>query len=68
MNTPMVMKRALDSSERLSEQFLNVREETATKPEPAALTEIPHRAAAVTPRISDMLARVEGIQRWGLNE
>jgi hypothetical protein len=68
MNKPIALKRVLDSTDSLSEQFLNDQEEVVTKPEPDSLAETPHRASAVTLRISDMLARVEGVQRWGLNE
>jgi hypothetical protein len=68
MNKPMALKRALDSSDKLGEQFLTDPKEIITKPETSSLAENPHRASAVSPRVSDLLARVEGIQRWGLNE
>ena len=68
MNESTALKRVLDTTEKLGEQFLTDSKPVVTKPEAAALPEPPHRATAVTPRISDLLARVEGIQRWGLNE
>ena len=68
MNKPVTLKHALDSANKLGERFLSDPSEIAAKPETPPPAETPHRASAVTPRISDVLARVEGIQRWGLNE
>ena len=67
MNTPKTLNREHEPSDKLDEN-LNERQEFAAKSESSPLTDLPHRASAVTPVLMDMLARVEGVARWGLNE
>jgi hypothetical protein len=67
MNKPTALPQ-LDSTKNPGESYLNDPKTDQMKPGSDPLSETPHRAAAVTPRIADLLARIEGIQRWGLNE
>jgi hypothetical protein len=67
MNKPMASKRASGSPDN-RESSPNDRQEFAPKPEPSSLADLPRRAAAVTPLLSDILERVQGVPRWGLNE
>ena len=69
MNTPMATKRVSGSLEKFSEEPLKEQNTFAPKkPEPSSLADLTRRASAVTPLLSDMLARIEGVPRWGLNE
>ncbi len=68
MKEPMAKKRETGSSDKLGSENLKGGQEFAVKAESRPLAEIPHRASAVAPAAWDMLARVEGIARWGLNE
>jgi hypothetical protein len=66
MNTPKASKHKYGSPDRRSEN-LDLHE-LALKTEASPLAEIPHRASNMSPMMMDMLARVEGVARWGLNE
>jgi hypothetical protein len=55
------------SSETLDEKPKE-RKDFSTKTESSTLADLPHRATTVTPLLTEMLARVEGVARWGLNE
>jgi hypothetical protein len=67
MKEPMAQKRKTGSSDKLGKEDLTGRKDFAAKPESRPLADLPHRTSAETPSW-DMLARVEGIARWGLNE
>jgi hypothetical protein len=67
MNKPMSLKRASGASND-RESTSKDRAEFAPKPESSSLADLPRRAAAVTPLLSDILERVQGVPRWGLNE
>jgi hypothetical protein len=67
MNKSMASKRANGSSDD-REPTSKDRQQFAPKPEPSSLADLPRRAAAVTPLLSDILERVQGVPRWGLNE
>jgi hypothetical protein len=67
MNKPMASNRANGSPDN-RETSPDNREKSAPKPEPSSLADLPRRAAAVTPLLSDILERVQGVPRWGLNE
>jgi hypothetical protein len=55
--------------DKLSEEPLKEQNAFAPKkPEPSSLADLTRRASVVTPLLSDMLARIEGVPRWGLNE
>ncbi len=66
MNTPKANQRDHAPSETPSETL--PRKDFTPQKDSSSLTEIPHRASAMTPVLMDMLARVEGVARWGLNE
>jgi hypothetical protein len=68
MNKSTASQQTLDSMGRTGERFINKPKDIEMNPETAPSADTPHRAAAVRPRIADLLARIEGIQRWGLNE
>ena len=68
MNKPTALPQTLNSPGKPGEPFPNAPEEIRMQSQDKPLAEAPHRAAAVTPRIADRLSRIEGIQRWGLNE
>jgi hypothetical protein len=55
------------SSDKLNET-LTRRQEFAPKADAVPIADIPHRASSMTPVMREMLARVEGVARWGLNE
>ena len=65
MNAPKALLRDLSSNTKPDRKD---RQEFAPKVESAAASERPHRVARATPGWLDMLARVEGVARWGLNE
>ena len=67
MNTPKAPKKEHEPSEQLDEN-LTERQKLAPKAESSSLTDLPRRASTVTPVLMDMLARIEGVARWGLNE
>ena len=68
MNTPTATKRAGGPSNDLHEQKETDRREITSKSGPGSLTDLPSRASTMTPLLSDMLERVQGVARWGLNE
>jgi hypothetical protein len=65
MNAPKALLREIGTSNKLDE---NKRQELAPQAESSPVAERPHRVATATPVYMDMLARVEGVARWGLNE
>jgi hypothetical protein len=65
MNTPKALSREYGLTDKLDE---NKRQELAPKAESSPSTEHPHRASTMSSTWTDMLARVEGVARWGLNE
>jgi hypothetical protein len=67
MNATKTLKREYGSSDELEENLIE-RKEFTSKADSSALTDLPHRASTVTPLLTEMLARVEGVARWGLNE
>jgi len=68
MNASMEINRPNGTEEAHGEQTQNDHPDFAATPEPSSLVELPHRAETITPLLSDMLARFEGVARWGLNE
>jgi hypothetical protein len=67
MNTAKALKREPVSADTLDENPTE-RQEFMPKVESTPLTSFPQRAPAPTPLLMQMLARVEGVARWGLNE
>jgi hypothetical protein len=67
MKTPKALKRAFDPSDKL-EQHPQGRLEQISTPEPNPSSDLPYQAAPVTLLLSDMLARFDGVPRWGINE
>jgi len=65
MNTPNPLSREPSTSAKLNEKEL---QEFAMKAASASYQNTPRRPAVSTPRLLEMLARVEGVARWGLNE
>ena len=67
MNALKALKPEYGSSSTVDEKP-NQRKEFSAKSESSTLADLPHRATTVTPLLTEMLARVEGVARWGLNE
>lgn len=69
MNIPTAPDRVLNSDRQSEEPpTLNERREASARAEHGPFSNLPNRATTVTPVLSDMLARFEGVARWGLNE
>ena len=68
MNTPIAIRQAGGSSENRSEESRSASQELATAAKTNPRTDLSRRVPLTTPRPSDLLERVEGVARWGLNE
>ena len=68
MKTPKATIRAGGTTETRTEETPKLAKEAGPKPETGSFTDQTHRSITVTPMLSEMLAKVEGIARWGLNE
>jgi hypothetical protein len=68
MNESMAQKQKSRPSDQHAKESLQAWQNFPAQAESRPLASLPHRANAVTSRLQDMLARVEGVARWGLNE
>jgi len=68
MNIPKATIRAGGTTETRTEESPKLANEAGKGPEKGTFTDQTHRSIAMTPVLSEMLAQVEGIARWGLNE
>ncbi|MGD0615414.1 MAG: hypothetical protein ABSA69_08255 [Verrucomicrobiota bacterium] len=64
----MAQKQESRSPDKHAKENLRAWQNFTAQAKSRLLASAPHQANAVTPRLEDMLARVEGIARWGLNE
>jgi hypothetical protein len=67
MNASKPVKREYASSDKLDDKR-NQRQEFTPQTESASGGDLPQRASTMTPVLLEMLARTQGVARWGLNE
>ena len=65
MNTPKPLARETSTAAKLNEKEL---QEFAMKAASSSYQNHPRHPVVSSPRLLEMLARVEGVARWGLNE
>ena len=68
MKTPKATILTGGTTETRTEESPKLAKEGAPEPEMTSFNDQTHRSTAVTPVLSEMLAQVEGVARWGLNE
>ena len=68
INTPITTRQADGFSDKLGEEQRSARPEFAPKSTRNSVADLPQRAPVTPLKASDMLERVEGVARWGLNE
>jgi hypothetical protein len=68
MNLPVATKQAGASSDQVGETPRTARQELVSRPKPVSLTDLSRRTPVTTPTSADLLERVQGVARWGLNE
>ena len=68
MNESKAQKQESRSSDAHATLNLQAWHNFPAKADSHSLAGLPRQAVAMSPRLEEMLARVEGIARWGLNE
>ena len=68
MNASSAMKMASGTQERIGEKLKKDLPGFAPTPKSSSKVELPHPANKTAPVLSELLARFEGVARWGLNE